>query len=234
MTGKIVILAAGKGTRMRPITEEVPKALIEVAGKPFLHWLLRTIQKAGYDDIGIVVGYKKEMISEFLEEEGFEATLIEQKEQKGTGHAVFQAEDFAGGKDFVVVMGDNLYSRCDLSGINKDDSYCYVAGYEHDDPSRFGVLVVEEGKLVRIHEKPKEFVGRLINTGLYKFTSEIFEVLKNIKLSERGEYELTDAINILAEQGKVKVLRLADFWKDFGKIDDIEEVNNFLEGKCAV
>lgn len=227
---KIVILAAGKGTRMLPITEEVPKALIEVANKPFLFWLLQSVKKAGFTDIAIIVGYKKEMIADFLKKEGIKAALIEQKEQKGTGHAVLQAEKFCGKDDFVVVMGDNLYSEKDILAIGKDSNFCYIAGFKHTNPERFGVLVTKGDLLVRIHEKPKEFVGDIINTGLYKFTPEIFDALKRISLSPRGEYELTDAITVLAQKGKVKVIQLHDFWKDFGKVEDISEVERFLKG----
>ena len=85
---KIVVLAAGKGIRMLPLTNDVPKVLVKVGGKPFLHYVFASIKEAGFDDIGIIVGYKKEKIKEFLDEYGYDATLIEQKEQKGTGDAI--------------------------------------------------------------------------------------------------------------------------------------------------
>src|SRR3989338_7913014 len=97
---KAVILAAGKGTRMLPLTKDIPKVLIKVNGKPFLYYLLKNLQLAGYDDFCIVAGYKMEKIKQFLEEFGFKAEIAEQKEQLGTGHALMQAKEFCGKDEF--------------------------------------------------------------------------------------------------------------------------------------
>ena len=229
---KAVIMAAGKGTRMLPLTEEIPKVLVEVNRKPFLYYVLKNLEKAGYDDIGIVVGYKKEQFPEFLEKYGFKAALIEQTEQKGTGHAVMQAKDFTKDEDFIVLGGDNLWSPGDLEAMLKQDSFCYVAGIKVDDPQKYGVLMAKNSGLVRIVEKPAKFVGNLVNTGLYKFTPEIYQALEKIKESERGELELTDAISLLAKQGKVKVIKVKDYWIDLGSKEDIPKVSEALK-KCA-
>ncbi len=175
MLKKAVILAAGKGTRLEPLTETRPKCLIQVMGKSFLYYILDNLKKAGYSDIAIIVGYKKEMIKQFCEEYKFKVTFIEQKEQKGTGDAIKTAREFVGQDNFVVIMSDNLYSADDLEAVRKDDEFNYVVGFEHEHPEKFGVLVEgERGFLKRIVEKPKEHVGNLINTGLYKLTPEIF------------------------------------------------------------
>lgn len=226
---KAVIMAAGKGTRMIPLTNKVPKVLVEINKKPFIYYVLKNLREAGFDDIAIIVGYKKEKFPKFLEKYGFKAALIEQEEQKGTGHAVKSAKDFAGNSNFVVLGGDNLWSVNDLKAMKQDDNECYIAGIKVENPQKYGVLVEKNGKLVRIHEKPEKYVGDLINTGLYKFTPEIFEALEQIKLSQRGEYELTDAITILAEKGKVNVVQLKDYWLDLGSIEDIEKVEKFLK-----
>ncbi len=228
---KAVIMAAGKGVRMLPLTEKIPKVLVKANGKPFLYYVITSLKKAGFDDLGIIVGYKKEQFPEFLKKYGFKAELIEQSEQKGTGHAVMQAEKFAGQDNFIVLGGDNLWSVEDLKAINKDDLFCYVAGIEVKNPEKYGVLVAEGDDLAEIKEKPKEHVGNLINTGLYKFSYEIFEALKRIDLSPRGEYELTDAITLLAKQGKAKILKLNDFWLDMGCKEDIPNVEKFLKEK---
>jgi dTDP-glucose pyrophosphorylase len=226
---KVVIMAAGKGVRMLPITETIPKVLVEVNGKPFLYYLMKNLKKSGFDEFGIIAGYKKEKIDEFVKKYGFDAEIIEQKEQLGTADAVKRAKDFVAGENFVVVGGDNLFDVKDLKKFNKDDSMNYIAGYKIDNPERYGVLVVKGDKLVKIHEKPKEFVGNLINAGLYKFTPEIFDAISKIGKSPRGEYELTDAISLLAEKGKVKVIPLESFWKDFGKLEDIPLMEKFLK-----
>lgn len=225
-------MAAGKGTRMLPLTEEIPKVLVEVAGKPFLYYVLKNLQKAGYDDIGIIVGYKKEQFPDFLKKYGFKATLIEQAEQKGTGHAVMQAKGFTKDEDFVVLGGDNLWSPKDLKGMSIDDNLNYIAGYEVKNPEMYGVLVTKGNSLVEIIEKPERFVGNLINTGLYKFTPEIYQALEQIRKSPRGEYELTDAISLLAGQGKVKVVKVKDYWIDLGSKEDIPKVERSIK-KCA-
>jgi len=109
------------------------------------------------------------------------------------------------------------------------DDKCYVAGIKVENPQKYGVLVEKNGKLVKIHEKPEKYVGDLINTGLYKFTPDIFKALEKIKLSQRGEYELTDAITLLAEKGKAKVYTLKDYWLDLGSLEDIPKVEKFLK-----
>lgn len=226
---KAVILAAGKGVRMMPITETIPKVLIEVNGKPFLYYLLTLLKKAGYSDFGIVVGYKGGMVKDFLEKYGFKATLINQEEQLGTGHAVSLAKDFVNNENFIVVVGDNLWSVEDLKEFNIEDDYCYISAIKTDTPEKYGVLVAKDDFLIGIIEKPKEFVGDLINTGLYKFTPEIFTALKKTGKSPNGEYQLTDAIIVLAKENKVKVKKIKDFWKDFGKPEDIQDVEKFLK-----
>lgn len=227
---KVVILAAGKGVRMLPFTETIPKVLIEINGKPFIYYVLKNLQKAGYSDFGVIVGYKWEMVKDFLDKYGFKATLIKQEEQLGTGHAVSLAKEYVNNEDFIVVVGDNLWGIEDLKEFSIEDNLCYISAIKTDIPERYGVLVTKNDFLVDIIEKPKEFVGDLINTGLYKFTPEIFEALKKIEKS-KGEYQLTDAIVLLAKENKVKVKKIKDFWKDFGKPGDIPEVEKFLKEK---
>ena len=231
MVNKIVILAAGKGTRMMPMTKYIPKVLININGKPFLYYVMKNVLKAGYDDIAIISGYKGEKIREFLDEFGFKAKLISQKKILGTGHALKQVKDFVNGGSFAVICGDNLCSVKDLSAIKKINKFCYVSGMEHPRPEKYGVLIEGGGILKKIVEKPKSFVGNLVNVGLYKFTNDIFNVLDNLKKSERGEYELTDAISFLAKKGKVKVITLKDYWLDLGSLDDIPNVEQFLKGR---
>ena len=228
---KAVILAAGKGVRMLPLTRDKPKPLIEIDGKPFLMHLLERLHTAGFEDkdIAIVVGYKGEKIEDFLDEHNLAITAIAQQALLGTGDALYHAREFVDEEDFMVVGGDNLFSADDLLRIQQDDEFCYVAGWKVEDPSRYGVLVCKGDVLLEIVEKPKEFVGDLINAGLYKFTPDIFEALEQIEISERGELELTDAISLLAEGRKVKVMMLQDYWLDLGKKEDIEKIETFLK-----
>tara|TARA_Y100000310_G_C20629360_1_gene787734 strand:+ start:866 stop:1561 length:696 start_codon:yes stop_codon:yes gene_type:complete len=225
---KTVILAAGKGTRMLPLTENIPKVLVEVNGKPFLYYVLKSLQQAGLKEFCLIVGYKKEKIEKFLQEYNFKAELIEQQEQLGTGHAVLQAKDFVKDDDFIVISGDNLYDADSLKKIKQKDDFYYIGGLEVEDWKKYGVLVTENEFLKKIQEKPKEFVGNLINTGLYKLKPEIFSLLEQLKPSSRGEIELTDALNTLAKEKKVKVVT-GEWWVDLGCKEDILRVEHFLE-----
>lgn len=221
---KAVILAAGKGDRMLPLTRDIPKVLIEINGKPFLYYLLKNLQEAGYSDFGIIVGYKKEQIKEFLEKYNFRATLIEQKEQLGTAHAISLAEDFVNGENFICMVGDNLWSVDDLKAAAIEDNLNYIVGIKSKTPEKYGVLLSENGFLTAMPEKPKEFVGDVINTGLYKFTPEIFDAIRKIDKSPRGEYEINDAIMKL----KVKVLTIKNYWLDLGCKEDIPKISKTL------
>ncbi len=235
MIKKAVVMAAGKGTRMLPITKDIPKHMIEINGKPFLYYLLTALNEAGFDDIAVFVSYKKEQIIDYLKQNPqLNASPIEQEEILGSAQTIKLAQNFVENDNFIAVGGDNLWSVRDLAAFNIDDNLNYIAGYEVENPEKYGVLVTKDNKLVRIHEKPKEYVGNLISTGLYKFTPEIFNAIKQIKLSPRGEYEIPDAISILANEGKVNVIKLQDFWLDLGCPEDIPRVSDFLREKSIV
>lgn len=229
---KAIVLAAGKGVRMLPLTAEKPKVLVEVAGKPFLWYVLNNLVKAGFTDMGLIVGYKKERVIEFIEKykshwPKASFSFLEQKEQLGTGHATLCAKSFVHGKIFLSINGDNLYPISDLRKLKKIKKTT-ICAIKIENPSAYGILETDGNKLVRIHEKPKIPPTNLINTAAYIFTPEIFDILKKVKKSARGEYEVTDAINILAQQREVFVYEL-EFWKDFGKLEDIPLLEKFLK-----
>ena len=226
---KAVILAAGKGTRFMPFTTTKSKVLLPVAGKPFLWFLIKDLRKAGFEDkdIGLVVGHKKEQIQEFLKEHNIDAKLIEQKEQLGTAHAVQQAKEFVGEDNFVVLMGDNLYSADDIKEMTEKKEIC-IAAAMHERPQQFGALVVEEGYLKDIIEKQESTGPGLVNTALYKFTPKVFSFLDKLEKSERKEFELTDAVCALAKEGPVIVHKSKGYWVDFTYPWHFFDVNKFL------
>ncbi len=237
MIKKVVIAAAGQGTRMKHLTKNKSKHLITVREKPFLGYLMDNLIKAGYQDIILVVGFKADLMQQFLDKNGYKATIVNQfdilgpkEKEYGTLCPVKCVKDLVGKEDFLVVYGDNLYSVEDLKSFHDSNGYSCVAGrIEEEYPERYGVLIPDNGFLKEIIEKPKEYVGNLVNTGLYKFTSEVFDKIPQVKLSSRGEYELTDAITLLAKEGKVKVKRIKDYWMDFGSPGDIVKFDKFLE-----
>ena len=242
MIKKVVIAAAGQGTRMLHLSDNKSKHLICVQQRPFLSYLLDNILQAGYREIILVVGYREDMIREFLKDYKFDGLdfdikivnqfdILGPKEKEyGTACPIKCVKDLIKNENFISLVGDNFYTVEDLKAMNIDDQFCYIAGLKQDHPEKFGVLI-EDGDdfLEKIIEKPKEFVGDLINTSLYKFTPEIFEKVFQIEKSPRGEYEITDAISLLAKERKVKIKKINDFWMDFGRPEDVEKLSKFLE-----
>ena len=226
---KVIILAAGRGTRMKDLTSNKPKPLIEVNGKPFLYYLIENVHKAGFNNLGIIVNYKKEQIREFLDKYNIRAKLIQQIDESGVGAAIKSAKEFVGNENFISLMGDNYYFSEDLMKMNNNDEYCYMHSTYSHNPEKYGVIVSNNGFVSQVVEKPKEFITNTVSTGLYKLTPEIFNALDQIDISERGECEIPDAFNLLAKQGKVKVIKSKKPWLDFGCPEDIPKVNEFLD-----
>ncbi len=246
MPKKVVIAAAGEGTRMLHLTKYKSKHLIEVRKRPFLAYLLDNLFKAGFRDLILVVGYKEELIREFLEKyepplkslrkSQYHITMVSQydilgpkSKIYGTACPLMCVEDIIGKSHFVYLNGDNLYSVRDLKAMNKKGEYSYVAGLRHKDSNKYGVLITGNGFLKKIVEKPKKHIGNLVNAGLYTFTPDVFKKIDKISKSSRGEYEITDAINLLARAKKVKIEEIKDFWLDFGNPADIIKISYFLQ-----
>jgi len=246
MIKKVVIAAAGQGTRMLHLTKDKPKHLIRVLKRPFIFYLLNNIFKAGYKEIILVVGYKGEKFQEALKNyklpsKNHKIRIINQfkilgeaegkgkKGKYGTACPLMCVRDVVGEENFLMVAGGDFYLAKDLKAFNIDDNYNYIAGFYHKHPERFGVLLVDDkGFLKKIVEKPKKHLGNLINISLYKFTPEVFKKLSQIKKSPRGEYEITDVVSLLAKDKKVKVKILKDFWMDFGNPADVIKISKFL------
>ncbi len=232
-----LISAAGRGTRMRELAADRPKHLIPVLGRPFIDHVLERLAGAGIERMILVIGHLREAWSGYLAETKYPLTIVDQfarlGEKYGTACPIEAAESEIGSEGFLAINGDNLYSPDDLRALLINDAFTYVAGLPHEHPERYGVLVrTPNGTLDRIVEKPENPIaaglGNLINTSLYKFTPDVFERVKRLSLSPRGEFELTDAVSKLAAEGKVRVHLLRDYWKDFGRPEDIPEMEAFL------
>lgn len=235
MIKKVVIQAAGKGTRFKELTKDKPKHLLEVAGRPFLYYQMTDLLKAGFTEMILVIGYKAEQFEAFVNKYNFPAQIVNQfikiPEKYGTACAVLAAEELVGQENFVSIAGDGLFADSDIKSMIVDDDLNYIAGFPVENPERYGVLKVDDqGYLQELIEKPTEFIGNLINTAFYKFTPEIFDKLKQIKKSARGEYEIVDAITLLAKEKKVKVKKMSA-WHDFGKPSDIAIIEKYLSSK---
>jgi bifunctional UDP-N-acetylglucosamine pyrophosphorylase/glucosamine-1-phosphate N-acetyltransferase len=223
---KAVIIAAGESTRTHPLTVGMPKPLLKVANKEIIRHNMESL--AGLvEEFIIVVGFRKEMVMESLGAEfmGRPVVYVEQKERLGTGHALLQAEKHAKGRT-MVLMGDDLYGKKDMERCARHDN-CVLAK-EVSDPEKFGVFILKDGKVADVIEKPKKHVGNLANTGFYMFSPAIFGELKKIKKSERGEYELTDAVKLLASHAPVACEMAEDYWLPIGYPWHLLEANGLL------
>ncbi len=232
---KALILAAGKGTRLRPLTYTMPKPMVPVMNKPVLFFVIDQAVEGGIKDIGIVVSPdNKDIIKEAVIKEygGTDLTFefIVQKEPKGLAHAVRTAQPWLGDSDFVMLLGDNL-TEIEISTMvdefYKDKADALILVKEVEDPTRFGVVVLDEnGNVKDLVEKPKVPPSNLAIVGVYIFSPAIHDSILRIKPSWRGEYEITDAIAELVKMGKkVKVIKLDGWWIDTGKKDTVLEAN---------
>ncbi|MBF6614194.1 MAG: glucose-1-phosphate thymidylyltransferase [Chloroflexi bacterium] len=235
---KGLILSGGKGTRLRPITYTSAKQLVPVANKPVLFYGIEDLVVAGITDIGIVVGDTRAEIKQAVgtgERWGANVTYIEQSEPLGLAHAVMVAEGFLGSASFVMYLGDNMLEDRLASFVDdfrNSDWNCQVLLKQVPNPEQFGVAELEDQRVKRLIEKPREFVSDLALVGIYMFDSHIFEAVHNIKPSWRNEYEITDAIQYLLDAGyHVHPRVLEGWWIDTGKLEDMLAVNHLVLDK---
>src|SRR5437870_8939238 len=220
---KAVILAAGRGTRMRELTADLPKPLIEVRGKPVLQHIVEGLRDAGICELLIVVGYRGDTVRNFLGDGSRYNTAIQyatQTTQDGTGRVVDLARDFVGDSPFVLGYGDILVAPENYKRIVDlaEDIEALISVTRGEDVSKGGAVFLNEGmELLDLREKakPGEATSPWYNAGLYAFRPSIFDFTARLKPSPRGEYELTDAIRELAQSGKkVQAPELTGEWAD--------------------
>ena len=240
---KAVLLAAGRGTRMREMTAELPKPMLEVRGKPVLQYIVEGLRDACIADFLIIVGYRADAVENFFGDGSRYKIGIRystQTVQDGTGRVVELAKNFVGNDSFILGYGDILvapenYKRvCDLpTGVE-----ALVSVTRGEDVSKGGaVFVNEQMELIDLREKPKpgEPTSPWYNAGLYAFRPSIFDFTAKLKPSPRGEYELTDAIRALAQSGrKVRALELTGNWVDVRDPEVLARLNQGPGGTSSV
>ena len=209
-----VILAAGEGNRLRPFTEDMPKVMLPVGNKPIVEYLIESLRRCGIREIVLVVGYKRERIMEYFGDgKGWNMNIkyVFQDKQIGTGHALLQAEKHVEGEEFLVLPGDNIIDSESLRLLIESESPSIMVE-KSDSPSKYGVVDVD-GEIVRkILEKPSIEERAIVSTGVYRLKKEIFDVLKN--LVRDGRNRLTDAINEIAKEEKIRAVKGKGRWKD--------------------
>jgi glucose-1-phosphate thymidylyltransferase len=232
---KALILSGGTGSRLKPLTFNRPKQMIPVANKPILFYIIEKVIDAGITDIGIIMGDNRTEIINSIESRGgwdADITYIYQKEPLGLAHAVKTAADFLNDDDFIMLLGDNLFnmnlnSIIDTFYLNSSNA-CIMLN-RVDDPTQFGVAVVDKNIVIGVVEKPKKFISDLIITGIYVFDKSIFDAIDCIKPSGRGELEITDAIQKLIDLGlRVTYKTIDGWWKDTGTPQDLLEANRLI------
>lgn len=233
---KAILLAAGEGVRLMPLTATRPKHLIKVGGKPILQFCLEAVKQAGITEAVVVTHYMGDAIRNYFgdgSQFGLKLTYVEQKAILGTGNAASVAEPYVDG-DFVLVYGDLLFGQDTvkqvLSPFKHGKTAAVMGVVPVDKPENYGIIEKDaDGNVKRIVEKPAagKAPSNLANAGVYAFSSEVFEKIKKTKASVRGEWELTDAITLLAGEGKTVLaaeLAQAD-WFDVGRPWDLLDAN---------
>jgi len=232
---KGLILCAGAGKRLRPLTHTGAKHLIPVANKPILFYAIEALVAAGVKELGIVIGATGWQIQDAVGNGsalGCKVTYIPQEKPLGLGHAVSVAQDFVGEDQFIVYLGDNfihggITDFVDAFRGNKAAGQILLS--PEADPTRFGVAEIDGDRIVRLVEKPKVPPSNLCIVGVYAFGPEILDAIANTAPSARGEIEITDAIQRLIEQGRqISKFEIKSWWKDTGRPEDVLDLNRRL------
>ena len=233
---KGVVLAAGEGVRLQPITATRPKHLIKIAGRPILEFCLEALKASGITEVIVVTHYMGDAIRQFFgdgERLGLKIAYVEQAEMLGTGNAVSVVEPYVDG-NFVLVYGDLMFSSDAVADVvslfEAENPAAVIAAVPEDKLESYGVVELEKGNVVkRIIEKPAsgEAPSNLANAGVYAFSKDVFEKLRQTKASVRGEWEITDALSLLIENGKTVLAAeiSKDDWLDIGRPWDLLEAN---------
>jgi glucose-1-phosphate thymidylyltransferase len=240
---KAVVLAAGEGTRLRPLTEDKPKAMVEVDGKPLVSHCFDRLAELGAEEFVVVVGYMKEHIIEYFGDsyEGVPITYAHQREQLGLAHALLTVEDHID-DDFMLMLGDNVF-EANLQDVvrrqteDRADAAFLVEEVPWEEAGRYGVCDTNKyGEIVEVIEKPDDPPTNLVMTGFYTFTPAIFHACHLVQPSNRGEYEISEAIDLLIQSGRTIDAIGLDGWRiDVGYPDDRDEAERRLqEGPDAV
>lgn len=231
---KAIVLAAGRGTRMGSLTDDIPKPMLRAGGKPLLEHILNELAGAGITSVLLVVGYRRELIQEHFATFPMQIEYCVQHKQEGTGRAVLLGREFAAGDPCLVTFGDVVCRARDYRGMVETFApgvSAVVGARRVDDPWQGAAVYVEGEVVTRIVEKPPKGTSQTNwnSAGLYVFGPEVFKYLDKVQLSARGEYELTSAIeDMLGDNRRLLLYRVKGDWRDVGRPEDLPAVEEWL------
>jgi glucose-1-phosphate thymidylyltransferase len=236
---KGIILAGGNGTRLFPCTKITNKHMLPVYDKPMIYYPLNSLVSAGIKDILIVTGGDNP--GDFLKLLGSgkefglkEIHFLYQEGAGGIAEALSLAEDFADNEKIVVILGDNVFEtniKKYIDNFKNQERGAKLFFKKVPDPKRFGIGEFENDKLINIEEKPKKPKSNLAAVGLYMYDNQIFDIIKNLEPSHRGEFEITDVNNFYIKQGTASFETLDGFWSDVGTFETIIKTAEFVKDK---
>jgi glucose-1-phosphate thymidylyltransferase len=232
---KALIASGGRGTRLRPITHTRNKHLIPIANKPILHYAIEAAVDAGITEVAIVINADSDEVPQAIGDGsrwGIRITYIPQLTPGGLAQVVALAEEFVGKDQFIFYLGDNMVVggvRRFIDEFLRSGCNCFLTLSRVKDPERFGVPEIRDGMIVSVEEKPKQPKSSFAVAGIYLYDHHIFEAVKAITPSARGELEISDAHQYLIDKGyKVGFAEITGWWKDTGKPTDLLEANRLV------
>lgn len=231
---RAVIPVAGVGSRLRPHTFTLPKVLLNVAGKPILGHILEELQRQNITDCTIVVGYMAELVQEYVTKNfDLNVKFVHQEERRGLGHSIWLARDtFQANEQLLIILGDTIFDM-NLKNIASLE-YSSLGVKQVEDPRRFGVAEVgNDGFIQKLVEKPDYIKPSLALVGIYnimnsKLLTECLQTIVKNDLRTRGEYQLTDALELMIQRGEKFTTFPVEGWYDCGKYETILETNRYL------
>lgn len=234
---KGIILAGGLGTRLYPLTHATNKHLLPVYDRPMIYYPIQTLVKAGIEDILIVVGgpHAGDFIKVLKNGKEFGIKHMEFAYQEsgdgGIADALRLAEDFADNENIAVILGDNCTDADISTPVKNFNDGAIIFLKEVDDPERFGIAELHGDKVVSLEEKPANPKSNLAITGLYIYDNKVFDYIRQIKPSARGQYEITDVNKLYLQEGKLNWAKLDGFWSDAGTFDSLYRTGVYWANK---
>jgi len=234
---KGIILAGGNGTRLSPLTKSVSKQLLPIYDKPLIFYPLASLMELNIKEIAIIV--KSEEMSRFTkllgngEKFGINITYLPQDNPNGLAEAFIIAEEFIGSSHVTLILGDNIFYGDALKDclVNDLKSGANIVCIKVNDPERYGVAKIENGKVVQIIEKPTKFISNFAVTGIYVYDNSVIQKSKSLVPSARGELEITDLNNLYIKEGKLRASFLDDemIWMDTGTFDSLHDASSLIK-----